>query len=88
MSLTRDTAIRHISAGLRVYDKDPIHVPLRTADQFEDTTACCSDHFVRRLTLAAPLPHRGQRAAQRDETGDSPDELTRPLLPLNHQQLR
>ena len=88
MSSTRDTAIRHFSAGLRIYDKDPTRVPLRTADQFEDTTTYYSDHFVRRLALAAPLPHRGQRAAQRDETGDSPNELTRPLLPLNHQQLR
>ena len=62
-SSTLDTAIRHFSAGLRIYDKDPTRIPLFNANQPRGHDQGAIEHFVRRFTRAAPLPHRGLRAA-------------------------
>jgi hypothetical protein len=41
---------------------------------------------LRRFARAVPLPRRGVYAARRDEAGNGPGGLPRPLLPLNHQR--
>jgi len=54
---TRHAAIRHASAGVRIYKKDPTPIPVPIANQPRGHDQGATEHIVRRFARGAPLPH-------------------------------
>ena len=54
---TRHAAVRHSSAGVRIFKKDSTPIPLPIADQTRGHNQGAIEHFVRCFARAAPLLH-------------------------------